>query len=182
MLFCEKIYSLSDYYPYKIYDENGISVINPDFSKLNGGYILDVKQNKEIGINYFVNQLLGMLNNVDNINDYEIITCVPGSEADTISPGLVKIMQGICNEFNTMTYVPLLQRYKTIAKLAHGGNRAVEIHLNSIKVLEQMENKKVILLDDVTTTGNSLKACTELLKDCGATEVVSIALGKTVNR
>ena len=38
----------------------------------------------------------------------------------------------------------------------------------------------VLLMDDVTTTGNSLYACREILKNRGAGEVEMFALGKAI--
>ena len=38
----------------------------------------------------------------------------------------------------------------------------------------------VLLMDDITTTGNSLYACKKILMDRGAETVEMFALGKTV--
>ena len=38
----------------------------------------------------------------------------------------------------------------------------------------------VLLMDDVTTTGNSLYACRKILKNRGAGEVEMFALGKAI--
>ena len=38
----------------------------------------------------------------------------------------------------------------------------------------------VLLMDDVTTTGNSLYACKEILLEKGAEEVEMFALGKAI--
>ncbi|MGK7941984.1 MAG: ComF family protein [Crocosphaera sp.] len=43
-----------------------------------------------------------------------------------------------------------------------------------------IKEQKVILLDDVLTTGNTVKACQELLLEAGAKEVKIIVLGKTI--
>ena len=64
------------------------------------------------------------------------------------------------------------------------GNRNINVHLSSIEVRgnkEKFKGKKIILLDDVTTSGNSMIACRKLLEDMGV-EVICISLSKTVER
>lgn len=43
-----------------------------------------------------------------------------------------------------------------------------------------IDNDIVLLMDDVTTTGNSLYACKEILLQNGAREVEMFALGKAI--
>jgi len=42
-----------------------------------------------------------------------------------------------------------------------------------------VKGKKVVILDDVTTTGNSLIASAQILWSVGAEKVAAIAIGKT---
>jgi predicted amidophosphoribosyltransferase len=55
--------------------------------------------------------------------------------------------------------------------------------LDSIKVVKPdlIKGRRVLLLDDVKTSGNSLIACKELLLKAGAKEVVMVALGRTTH-
>ena len=73
----------------------------------------------------------------------------------------------------------LIWRSKTIQKLSFGGNRSIQIHLDSLKVSSKVRNKRIIVLDDVTTTGNSLIATRELLLLAGAKEVILFAFTLT---
>jgi predicted amidophosphoribosyltransferase len=74
-----------------------------------------------------------------------------------------------------------LERTKRIAKLAHGGDRSEEVHLNSVAVADAslIKGKDVLLLDDVTKTGNSLRACEKILLAAGAESVTCVTMGKT---
>ena len=74
-----------------------------------------------------------------------------------------------------------LVRTKKIEKLAHGGDRSQDIHLESIVVknVNLIKGKDILLLDDVTKTGNSLEACTLLLLEAGARSVQRATIGKT---
>ncbi len=60
--------------------------------------------------------------------------------------------------------------------------RTKKRHKDSIKIYNQsiIKDQKIILLDDVLTTGNTVKACQELLLEAGAKEVKVIVLGKTI--
>lgn len=75
-----------------------------------------------------------------------------------------------------------LQRTKSIDKLAYGGCRDRQVHMKTISTLDSIDiNGDIILLmDDVTTTGNSLYACREILMEKGAKTVKMFALGKAV--
>ena len=78
--------------------------------------------------------------------------------------------------------IHFLTREKSINKLATGGNRNIDIHFRSISTMNNMkiEGDVVLLMDDVTTTGNSLYACKEILLKKGAREVEMFALGKAI--
>lgn len=171
----------TDYERYR----NDDGSVNENFNKKNGGYILDVKQNIEIGINYYYHRFIKELTNTDDIKKAQIITCMPSSQKDRISEGLKRICIMICRRFNNIKYIKCLNRYKTIDKLAYGGDRNKNVHFNSIEICceeDIIANKNIILLDDVTTTGNSLLAAKKILEYAGARNVECIALAKTKER
>lgn len=74
----------------------------------------------------------------------------------------------------------LLKRIVKVPKQATGGCRNVETHLHSIKVTKDLTNKIVCIMDDVRTTGCTLAACRQLVKDSGATQIYTLAIGQTV--
>lgn len=47
-------------------------------------------------------------------------------------------------------------------------------------VADKIKNKTVILLDDVVTTGASMSACVHVLRECGAKNVVCIAIASDI--
>ena len=77
-----------------------------------------------------------------------------------------------------------LIRTHAIKKLANGGKRSKEVHLNSIRINRScsinISGRDILLIDDVITTGNSLLACMDKLKDGGAKRVFLLTLAKTV--
>ena len=56
------------------------------------------------------------------------------------------------------------------------------VHYDSIETLDDLsvEGDIVLLMDDVTTTGNSLYACKGILMKNGAEHVEMFALGKAI--
>lgn len=162
----------SNYHKYWLDRERRIK--NPLFDVFSSK-ILDLKEMKPTAIRYFYNLL-----------DQEIcagvtICVVPSSNADKKETGIGKLGEMLAsNGRNNKVY--FLQRSHSIEKLATGGNRSRNVHMQSIKTIEEMDisGDIVLLMDDVTTTGNSLYACKEILEQCGAANVEMFALGKAI--
>ncbi len=162
----------SNYHKYWLDRERKIK--NPLFDVFSGK-ILDLKEGKTNAVDYFYKLL-----------DYEIcdnvaICVVPSSNAEKIETGMTKLGERLAlnNRINKVYY---LKRACTIDKLATGGKRSKSVHLNSITTLENMDvsDNIILLMDDVTTSGNSLYACKEILMDHGAKSVEMFALGKAI--
>ena len=136
---------------------------------------MDLKDKKPSAIKYFYNLL-----------DCEIcpdvtICVVPSSNADKKELGIGKLGEMLAaNGRNNKVY--FLRRDYSIDKLATGGDRKKEVHMKSISAVEDLDitGDIVLLMDDVTTTGNSLYACKEILMQCGALNVEMFALGKAI--
>jgi predicted amidophosphoribosyltransferase len=75
-----------------------------------------------------------------------------------------------------------LVRHKLINKLSMGGNRDAQIHLDSIRVQNpnSLRNHDILLLDDILTSGNSMKASRQLLLAAKPRKIVCLALARTV--
>lgn len=137
--------------------------------------ILELKKGKENAVHYFFDIL------DREINPDVTICVVPSSDAEKTESGMTKLGQKLAAN-GRMDKVFYLIRERTIKKLADGGVRSKVVHLSSIKVNEKMsiEGDYVLLIDDVTTTGNSLYACRDILLKNGAKKVEMLALGKAV--
>ena len=77
----------------------------------------------------------------------------------------------------------LLKRTTKVSKAAHGGPRDQSLHEETIKVTDRskVKDKVVYIIDDVWTTGSTLRACASLMRKAGASGVKLLAVGKTVS-
>lgn len=158
---------VAQYYPHR----QGKNTEHNRFSQ----YILDLKLKQDFAVNYFF-RLLHLI-----VDKNIVLSVVPSSSPQNINSGITKVAS-LLSRHNRVNAVYCLKRLKQVEKKSFGGNRDLYVDLNSIVVTQPdvVRGRVILLLDDVITTGNSLKACERLLSDCGA-QVVKFALGKTNN-
>lgn len=164
----KEIQNYVTYYPYWI---DGIR--NPAFN-VDSAELLALKRAEKPVVNKVVTTL------ERDLHSDVVIVIVPSSKAYTETHGLYKVAKKL-EKKGKVNGSSCLVRHKDIEKLASGGNRNINVHLNSIKVENHsiIKDKYVILLDDITTSGNSLRACKQLLLEAGAKGVQCLAIGKT---
>lgn len=109
------------------------------------------------------------------------ICVVPSSNAEKRESGIAVLGEQLAQN-GRVNKVYYLRRSKSIEKLADGGKRDRVVHMQSIDTVEEMDvsGDIILLMDDVTTTGNSLYACREILLNHGARSVEMFALGKAI--
>ena len=101
----------------------------------------------------------------------------PGSES-LLMNGLG--IEGLNNDRVTVI-LTLLQRRTQVPKQAtSSGMRNINTHLRSINVVGDITGQVVCILDDVWTSGCTLRACHQLVTEQGAKKVYLFAIGKTV--
>ena len=163
----------SNYHKYWLDRERKIR--NPLFDVFSGK-ILDLKEGKLIAVKYFYN----LIN--PEICENVTICVVPSSNENKKNTGMAMLGEMLAKDGKRINKVYYLQRTHSIEKLATGGNRNKEVHMNSISTLEDVDiqGDVVLLMDDVTTTGNSLYACKEILLSKGAEKVEMFALGRAI--
>lgn len=167
----EDVYHLGDYHPYWSEGRK-----NPKFDAFSGK-ILDVKsaQPDERALVYFA----GKIGNL--VKPGVTITVVPGHDPVKIDSGIRTIAQILALD-DRIDATSCLVRHKKIEKLATGGSRHPKVHHDSIVVrnINLIKGANVLLLDDVSTSNNSILVCKELLLKAGAAKVTCFALGQTV--
>ena len=137
--------------------------------------ILDFKEGQAVAINHFTALILPLL-----AGDFAVCV-VPSHDPQKKAGPLYTLAARLCNGQGRIDLAGTLVRHTKIPKLATGGDRSKDVHLKSVKVADAkpIARKRILLLDDVMTTGGSLQACTELLTTAGASRVWCLALGKT---
>lgn len=162
----------SNYHKYWLDKERNIK--NPLFDVFSGK-ILDLKEGKLSAIRYFYDL-------IDAEICRDVTVCVvPSSDASKLVTGIGMLAEMLARN-GRVDKVYFLGRDRNIDKLALGGRRDQQIHMQSISTVQEMNimGDIVLLMDDVTTTGNSLYACKEILLQAGAEHVEMFALGKAI--
>ena len=77
----------------------------------------------------------------------------------------------------------LLIRTEEVPKATKGGPRDQSLHEKTIQVTDpsRVKDKVVYIIDDIWTTGSTLRACASLMRKAGARDVKLLAVGKTVS-
>lgn len=162
----------SNYHKYWLDKERNIK--NPLFDVFSGK-ILDLKEGKLSAIRYFYDL-------IDAEICRDVTVCVvPSSDASKLVTGIGMLAEMLARN-GRVDKVYFLRRDRNIDKLALGGRRDQQIHMQSISTVQEMNimGDIVLLMDDVTITGNSLYACKEILLQAGAEHVEMFALGKAI--
>lgn len=137
--------------------------------------ILRLKDNDAVAIRTFAVKLDTLL------RGRIVVAVVPGHDPAATASGLRALGREVARRQNRIDATTVLARISKIEKLSQGGSRDASVHESSIRVSDasSVVGKAVILLDDVTTSGNSLTVCRSKLLDCGAKRVKMLAIGKT---
>ncbi len=181
----KNIHSCDVYTPYRITNAAGEKVINPNRNQISS-VLMDLKdpahykhgkaiQTFSRMFCAYVEQNKLMLQTPTSQLGV-IIAIVPSSQQGQVSAALIDIAtyteKALKKKGCNITVVPnLFTRTKTIPKLHNGGDRSIGVHLNSISLnatnLINLRLSRIIILDDVSTTGGSLRACCQLLENQG---------------
>ena len=130
---------------------------------------------------WFSEYLQSVIKEVGKASSIVLLT-VPGHEKDSQPKEFMR--DTICDVLQNFADVKIghLRRKETVQKSTEGGPRYESTHCNSIEVVdsELVKGKTVIIIDDVWTSGSTLRACASLVENAGASDTKMIAVGKTV--
>ena len=175
------ITTLGRYYPkhgrpYEDMDEfsNIILDIKKDETKLDpksGEYYYYKK-----AINYFTNRLRAILSDTEEY----VICVIPTHTKGTAPSGIRTIAKRLCLP-PIIDGTDVISRVFEIPMKAIGGSRDLQLEIESLTVRNEtiVKDRQVLLLDDVTTTGTSLKAGKYVIERAGAKIVSLLALAET---
>ena len=138
-------------------------------------YDSDRKEKFEYRISEWLEGILLQERNQGNV----VIAIVPGCSPESAPNFLHAIVDKIIlNKSITKTS---LRRTEEVPKSAHTGIRNQARHEQTIEVTnpEHVVDKVVYVIDDIETTGATLRACRKRMMDAGAAQVKLLAVGKT---
>lgn len=179
-------FACGHYYPYKIDGER-----NPKFDK-HSGFVLSSKDpsNRDHGkaVQHFSDLLSTHLSRMTlPTPEFGVpqigVTIVPSSTPGGASEGLTSIMKKVCSKDARLQLITNgLVRVKKIEKLARGGDRSIDVHKNSIACNNQYFTQPyIIIFDDVLTTGNSIRACCDIIRASHQARFMGLALARTTH-
>jgi competence protein ComFC len=139
--------------------------------------ILRFKEGGQSEVSYYLQKV------APHVERGAVLCCVPSSKKNCYGEGLEKLLAGLHKKVPCETPGRLICRTRTIVKRAWGGDRSIETNLSSMEIDAdtKVSERDVVVVDDIFTTGNSLRASAQLLWRFGAGSVSCIAIGRTVN-
>lgn len=177
----KNIITLGRYYPkhdrpYKDINEFSNMVLNTkkDETKLdqNSGEYYYYKN----AINYFTNRLRAILSDTK-----EYVICVIPTHTKGTAPSGIKTIAKRLSSPPIIDGTDVISRVFEIPKKAIDGSRDLQLEIESLTMRNEtiVKGRQVLLLDDVTTTGTSLKAGKYVIERAGAKIVALLALAET---
>lgn len=109
-----------------------------------------------------------------------VLTAVPPHDAKKGYTGVRAIIARV-SYGGRVDGTSCLLRSQSRPRLNRGGDRSIEAQLKTLELehADRLADRDVIILDDVTTTGNSLLACRQLVETAQPRSVGLFALGYT---
>lgn len=168
-----RTYQLSDYYPIsKVHDELSMQI----FEEVKG-------QNNDTNIcEEFCKAL-----EKENIEPYTCgIFVVPSSTAGVWNNKLTNyVVPRLVANMGLIDCSHHILRNKNHDKQALGGDRSIQSNLDTMQLQDSLPSKmqRAIIIDDITTTGNTFLACIYLLCEAGIKKenILCAAIGGTIN-
>ena len=119
-----------------------------------------------------------VLHSVKDPSEY-VFTNVPRSRKSTVKYGYdhaALLAKSLAKRFSATYYQPLISKSKQPQKKTSGEERLHNARFAVKKNAEDLTDKKIILVDDIVTTGASLGASAMHLKSLGAKQIIGAAV------
>jgi hypothetical protein len=121
-----------------------------------------------------------------NYEDW-LIGSIPGhAQMGSAEGNSIDKLLYFCKLGNRVTFVRsmITRRYVVLAKHSNQGERSSKDDLDSLVIKPTLSVKygKIIVVDDITTTGSSFDGVKKALMDAGASKVLCLAMAKTKDR
>jgi len=127
--------------------------------------------------NLFINAIINLKGRIGNP---ELWICpIPASQIERNRRRYFQFCQRISTSSNTRNGFNLISPIEDRGEIHLGASRNYDTVLSSLRFDVGVSNKKIILIDDVITTGRSFRIISRQLQRLGASAVYGIMLAKT---
>ncbi len=159
-------------------------------SRLSHKIIGNIKNNADIRYARFLAELLVGRHNLKHRLKYDCITYVPRRKKGIRIAGYdqAKLIAKEVSAILDIECIPTLKRFgKQEQKLLSASQRKKAIKnryavINENIMVEGEPLRRVLLVDDIYTTGATIKGCSDLLRKAGVRQVVSLVMARTQRR
>jgi phosphoribosylpyrophosphate synthetase len=113
--------------------------------------------------------------------DINLVICVIPSHEKGLEMTPTRLLaKELCNNKRIDGTTCIIRKY-TIQKKHGGGGRNLIDEMNSLIIENEqiIKGKIIVLFDDIITTGTSMEACIQLLRQAGAKKVFGLAIAQT---
>ena len=165
---------LYDYYPVRFKEHKGISE-----------RILAFKNGDDEAVKQFAFEMKEAMDDkykgyLDKLSN-TVVCVMPSHEVGQYSKGLTRLAAYLAYIYGMIDGEHLIKRKITHEKISAGGDRSVQKQIETLEISTEftIAGKDIIILDDVTTTGNSIEAVRRLLYPFNVGKIYAQTLGKT---
>lgn len=141
--------------------------------------LLSFKRGHQSAFKFFLSLMVNYFDLANYDRSKTVVCCVPTHDAKLYHP-----IQNLCSELATkcgfIDGLHLIRKLHPTDSFCRTGIRDSKQLKESIEIDEVIKGLRVVLLDDVTTTGTSFSVISKLLMEAGAGSVECVALGQTV--
>lgn len=133
----------------------------------------------------FLEMILNSKTNIEFINKYDVLIPVPihkdrikirgYNQSELIAKDLVYEIKNIKLDNKVLIKTKNIVAQSSLNKKQRKNNIK---NVYQVKNIENIVNKKVLLLDDIYTTGSTVNECAKILKEAGCKEVGVITIAK----
>ncbi len=140
--------------------------------------ILDFKDGRRYASRWAAGLMALALSAID-MHDV-VIACVPGSTPYSHARRYRYFMQQLCHECGALNGYPYITVSTARQRVHDVGMKAYDAMDDSLHIdTAFFDGKKVVLIDDICTTGRSAEAFTKRLQQAGADVCMALFLGRT---
>lgn len=144
--------------------------------------ILQYKFNEKSYLYKFFSEII--INNCNLKNNYDIILPVPIHKKRKLKRGYNQselIAKELAKKFNIEYYNNILvKEVNNLPQSTLNKTQRIKNVLGIYKITnsQKIENKSILLIDDIYTTGSTVNECAKILKQCGVQKIDVLTLAK----